>query len=212
MQLGVVTHYFYRVEYQHRGTQHVHCLFWTKDRPQADASAAEVEAFLDKYVTCRMPDAKTEPELYAAVKNNQMHWPTHSKTSRRRRKIKGRWTTEVCRFGFPRLVCRRTIFFVGDRTVKKMGCELRDRAYHLARKKEETMINDYSPGMVLTWDGNVDVQFIPEGIKNILSYTTGYTRKGEKAKRAEDKSITRMAMEGMKQSDLVWKIAYYMLE
>ncbi|CAB3396902.1 unnamed protein product [Caenorhabditis bovis] len=49
------SHYFYRVEYQHRGTQHVHCLFWTKERPSENAPPSEITEFLDKTLTARMP-------------------------------------------------------------------------------------------------------------------------------------------------------------
>uniref|UniRef100_A0A8R1EU63 ATP-dependent DNA helicase n=1 Tax=Caenorhabditis japonica TaxID=281687 RepID=A0A8R1EU63_CAEJA len=208
--LGVVTHYFYRVEYQHRGTQHVHCLFWTQDRPAADASAAEYEVYLNKYLTCRMPDEKNEPELCYLVKNCQMHWPTHSNTCRRRRKIRGRWTTDMCRFGFPREPRHRTIYYM-DPDAEKMP-KMRSRPYYLARTKEEEMVNDYNPAMLLLWDGNIDVQYIPEGVKHILNYITGYTLKGEKAKRSEEDALARLAMQRLPHNDILWKIGYQMLE
>ncbi|CAO4359779.1 unnamed protein product [Caenorhabditis nigoni] len=41
--LGNVIHYYLRTEYQHRGTEHVHALFWCSDAPRADSNP---EAFV----------------------------------------------------------------------------------------------------------------------------------------------------------------------
>ncbi|EFP06286.1 hypothetical protein CRE_06751 [Caenorhabditis remanei] len=49
--LGNVEHYYVRTEYQHRGLQHVHCLFWIKEKPGKDADAEEIGTFHDKYLT-----------------------------------------------------------------------------------------------------------------------------------------------------------------
>ena len=40
--LGNVVHHSFRLEYQMRGTQHVHGLLWVKDAPAPDASGQEV--------------------------------------------------------------------------------------------------------------------------------------------------------------------------
>ena len=46
----------YRVEFQQRGSPHVHCLFWVEDAPLIDRdSDEEVVQFIDKYVTCELP-------------------------------------------------------------------------------------------------------------------------------------------------------------
>ncbi|CAI2358280.1 unnamed protein product, partial [Caenorhabditis sp. 36 PRJEB53466] len=208
--LGIVTHWFYRVEYQHRGTQHVHCLFWTSDKPNVSASASEVEAYLDRHITCRIPDKETEQELYALVIANQLHWANHSSTCRRKRKIRGRWSTDLCRFNFPRQARQKTIFY-SDSTIKSMP-NSRARPYYLARTADESLVNDYSPGLLLRWGGNIDTQFIPDGVRDMLNYVTGYTTKGEKAKRANDKTMSNLAMQNLRASKIVWNVGMTMLE
>ena len=41
--LGNIIHWFCRIEYQHRGTQHAHIVLWAKDAPKEDAPDEEVE-------------------------------------------------------------------------------------------------------------------------------------------------------------------------
>lgn len=44
------------------------------------------------------------------------------------------------------------------------------------------MINDYSPGVLLAWQSNVDVQFLWNGSSFAVDYTTSYASKSEKPK------------------------------
>lgn len=84
---GMVDH-FYRVEFQHRGSPHIHMLAWIKDAPQyGNASNEEVTTFVDNYVTCNKPSANVNHAV-----NLQSH--SHAKTCRKKRQ-------GVCRFGFP---------------------------------------------------------------------------------------------------------------
>lgn len=93
--LGTITHFFHRIEYQQRGTEHVHMLLWAKDAPGKDASDEEASklfylfiyfilfqklAFITKHVTARLPSKKKEPELYRIISQHQTHHKNHSKT------------------------------------------------------------------------------------------------------------------------------------
>lgn len=54
--IGKIKDDFYRVEFQQRGSPHVHCLFWIEDAPLLDKNTdEEVVQFIDKYVTCELP-------------------------------------------------------------------------------------------------------------------------------------------------------------
>ncbi|PIC39315.1 hypothetical protein B9Z55_011042 [Caenorhabditis nigoni] len=100
--LATVTHFFYHVEYQHRGTQHVNCV----DRP--------VEDFIVAHLTARIPNETEEERLYKVVVQNQMHWKKHSMTCQRMVKIRGRFTTTRCRrYSIPG-VTRASEFLVND--------------------------------------------------------------------------------------------------
>lgn len=56
MPIGEIADYFYRIEFQQRGSPHIHGLFWVKDAPQYEKSPNEgIVTFVDKYVTCQKP-------------------------------------------------------------------------------------------------------------------------------------------------------------
>ncbi|KAL4000687.1 metastasis-associated protein MTA [Sarotherodon galilaeus] len=55
--IGEVEDYFYRVEFQARGSPHIHLLVWVKDAPKFGSDLeGHVYKFIDKYITCKMPD------------------------------------------------------------------------------------------------------------------------------------------------------------
>ncbi|XP_070191701.1 uncharacterized protein [Littorina saxatilis] len=87
--LGKVTDHFFRVEFQQRGSPHIHCMIWVEDAPKADTDSDEdVVAFLDKHLTCQRHE---EGELKDV---SSLHEHKHSKSCKKGGK-------HVCRFGFP---------------------------------------------------------------------------------------------------------------
>ena len=54
MPIGEIADYFYRIEFQQRGSPHIHGLFWVKDAQHYEKSPnEEIVTFGDKYVTCQ---------------------------------------------------------------------------------------------------------------------------------------------------------------
>ena len=54
--LGKIVDYGIRIEFQARGSPHAHCVIWVKDAPKYGIdSDEEVCAFIDKYITCAIP-------------------------------------------------------------------------------------------------------------------------------------------------------------
>ncbi|XP_077976185.1 uncharacterized protein LOC120334975 [Styela clava] len=99
--LGEVEDYFFRVEFQQRGSPHIHCLLWVKDSPKYGVNSnTEVEAYIDKHVTCQIPQEHEDKELFDIVNSVQQHSKSHTKSCRK----KG----TVCRYGFPRPPSSRT--------------------------------------------------------------------------------------------------------
>ena len=87
--IGEMTDDFYRTEFQHRGSPHIHMLIWIKDAPKYNESPIEdVISFIDKYVSC----SEDVPEDMKDLVKLQVH--RHSKTCRKKGKA-------ICRFGFP---------------------------------------------------------------------------------------------------------------
>ncbi|XP_062598648.1 uncharacterized protein LOC134260084 [Saccostrea cucullata] len=88
--LGVVTDVFRRVEFQNRGSPHIHMLVWTSDAPKhKENSNEEIEAYVDKYVTCGLHENDSQMKRLVEL---QVH--KHSKTCKKGGK-------SVCIFGFP---------------------------------------------------------------------------------------------------------------
>ena len=90
--IGKIVTYALRVEFQMRGSPHLHALVWTSDCPKlTQVAKQDYNDFIDTYVQAHLPDIKTDPELYELVATYQKH--SHSKTCRKYRNI-------PCRFNF----------------------------------------------------------------------------------------------------------------
>ena len=88
--IGHVAEYVIRIEFQARGSPHAHTLFWIKDSPKLGYSQEDnVKLFIDKYVSCSLPD--TDEELRILVESLQVHH--HSQSCRRK---------TGCRFNYPK--------------------------------------------------------------------------------------------------------------
>ena len=53
--LGKVFNYFYRIEFQQRGSPHAHCVLWIENEPNPNSSHKEICNFVEKHVTCSLP-------------------------------------------------------------------------------------------------------------------------------------------------------------
>ncbi|XP_048514971.1 uncharacterized protein LOC125501890 [Athalia rosae] len=179
--IGEVTHFFWRREYQGRGTQHFHLMIWIKDAPIFGTSSnQEVANFILKYGTCRMPSKNVSPNLHRRVNTHQRH--THNSYCLRSKANKNGKIGKVCRFGFSRpitniFVMREVaISIAGRRTLKS-----KSRLYNLPRSEKEANINDYNPAILTAWEGNMDIQFIGEKSTLLNRCVTKYVAKPEKS-------------------------------
>ncbi|KAL1261372.1 hypothetical protein QQF64_006637 [Cirrhinus molitorella] len=99
--IGEVEDYFYRVEFQARGSPHIHLLAWIKGAPEFENQSDQVVCdFIDRYISCQLPDPTTDPELHKIVTEVQLHSRKHSKSCK-----KG---NVLCRYGFPKLPTSET--------------------------------------------------------------------------------------------------------
>ena len=82
-----------RREFQYRGGEHPHGTLHVEGAPVFDKdSDQKVVKFIDKYITCAIPDKKEYPELHKLVTTVQTHG--HTQTCKKKKGIK-------CRFNFP---------------------------------------------------------------------------------------------------------------
>ena len=84
-----VTDYVYRVEFQHRGSPHIHMLIWTRNAPEYGQNKEdEILQFNDLYVSCSI-DVPDHEKQYVDLQRHR-----HSRSCRKKGKA-------ICRFGFP---------------------------------------------------------------------------------------------------------------
>ena len=80
-------------EFQNRGTDHTHASIHIVDAPKIDGNEdSEVVEFIDKYITCALPDATKYPEMSSLIKKVKTHHLTA--TCRKQKGV-------ACRFNAP---------------------------------------------------------------------------------------------------------------
>ena len=97
--IGEVIDWFYRVEWQARGSPHIHCLFWVKDAPVLGRHSDQAVCdFVDQYILCQA--SQEDLHLHEKVTRYQTHSKRHTKSCK-----KG---NRPCRFNFPKPVAKET--------------------------------------------------------------------------------------------------------
>ena len=96
---GQLKDFWYRIEFQHRGSPHLHCLLWIADVPQYGVSdTADVTKYTDGIISCQRTWHNEELDNLVELQVHQ-HTRTCKKQFRK---------TTVCRFGFPKYPMRDT--------------------------------------------------------------------------------------------------------
>ncbi|CAC5377900.1 unnamed protein product [Mytilus coruscus] len=128
--LGEVSHYFYRIEFQQRGSPHWHGVIWIKDAPNPEESSlVSIETFIDKYIHSTLPSQEDDKELYDLVNFLQRH--THTSTCTK--------TGKMCRFNYPKPVTSKTVFArpsKSDKNPAEQSVKFKLAASILTRVKE----------------------------------------------------------------------------
>jgi len=123
---------YWRVEFQQKGSPHIHDMFWLKDASEVDFTNEEsmysVIAFIDQVVTVDVTNTDLAPYV-----ENQKHKLGHSCL----KKVRGQ---SVCRFGIPYPSIPQTEM--------------------LKPLPEETQINAYNKHILSMQRANMDIQFI----------------------------------------------------
>ena len=135
--VGKIRDWFYRVEYQQRGSPHVHMLIWLEDAPVFGVDKDEdVSSYIDKIITCRKPNDDT---TLLNLVNRQMH--RHSHTCRKRGK-------SVCRFNYPQPPMRSTQILHPLENVSEADVKILKDLWKDIKKE----LNDLKEGVDITFD------------------------------------------------------------
>ncbi|GIY24095.1 helitron_like_N domain-containing protein [Caerostris darwini] len=151
---GKVTDHWWRIEFQNRGSPHLHMVVWIENHSEFDTE--EGKLLLDRNCCCKIPTEEEDPELYELVKKCQIH--RHTQTC-----IKN--TSVRCRFNFPRQECDETriVSHSSDDFLRNGG-----RICLLKRRKEDAWVNNFHPQLLRLWTGNMDIQ--PCGSNEAIAY------------------------------------------
>ena len=99
--LGKVKYHAIRVEFQVRGSPHIHSFLWIVNAPiLSKDNVVEYTQFIDSVVKAFVPDIHENPELFDLVTTYQVH--SHSKSCRK-------YKNEKCRYHFGKFFTERTI-------------------------------------------------------------------------------------------------------
>ena len=222
--IGKVLDYFYRVEFQQRGSPHIHMLVWVENAPTLETkSEEEIIEFVDQYLTCSSDNEKT-----ANLVNLQSH--KHSRTCRKKGK-------PICRFGFPLPPLPKTMLLYPleeniDKYKKKnvelqksmneckededmpfeeflekiakmnfedyiccIRSSLKAPKVFLKRKMKEMRINPFNENKLLAWKANLDIQIVLEPY-GCASYIVGYISKSQRGMSAQLDAAAKEARRG----------------
>ena len=99
--LGKVNYYAIRVEFQLRGSPHIHSFIWVINAPKLSKETKhEYIIFIDKIIKASIPDPIRQPKLHKMVRTFQLH--SHSKSCRKYKNV-------PCRYSFGKFFTDRTI-------------------------------------------------------------------------------------------------------
>ena len=222
--IGKLLDYFNRVEFQQRGSPHIHMLVLIENAPTLEKnSEREIVQFVDKYLTCNTDNEKT-----ANLVGLQSH--KHSRTCRKKGK-------PICRFGFPLPPLPRTMLLYPleedvdkykkkntellkamneykdnvdmtfeeflenfakmdfDDYIKCIRSSLKAPKVFLKRKTKDMRINLFNEGILCAWKANLDIQIVLEPY-GCASYIVGYISKSQRGMGAQLDAAAKEARKG----------------
>ncbi|MCG8076810.1 MAG: AAA family ATPase [Candidatus Thiodiazotropha taylori] len=222
--VGKITDFFYRVEFQQRGSPHIHMLVWIENSPKFEKNSdEEIVKFVDQYLTCSI-----EHDDISDLVDLQMH--KHSKSCRK----KG---NAICRFGFPLPPLPRTMLLHPlqeevdeykrkytelqktmneykdnseitfdeflenivkmnfDDYIKCIKSSLNTAKVFLKRKPKEMRVNLFNKQILYAWKANLDIQIILEPY-GCATYVVGYISKSQRGMSAQLDAAAKEARKG----------------
>ncbi|XP_050294306.1 uncharacterized protein LOC126734651 [Anthonomus grandis grandis] len=111
-----IEHHYYRIEFQHRGSPHVHGLLWLSNAPkfqETPESFKECAEFANRYITCNS-DLESVRDI---IQFNTHH---HSKSCQK--EVRGH---KVCRYGIPFLPMDKSVILTPIKIDKTKEADLR---------------------------------------------------------------------------------------
>ena len=136
--IGKVLDYFYRVEFQQRGSPHIHMLVWIQNAPTLETnSEEEIVQFVDQYLTCNTDNEKQQ--ILLAYKVTNILEPAEKRGK------------PICRFGFPLPPLPRTmLLYPLEEEVEKYKKKNTELQKAMNEYKDEYCYKQYSQFILVT--------------------------------------------------------------
>ena len=90
----------------------------------------------------------------------------------------------VCNFAFPQQVCESASLIDMESTL-----ESHKRIYQLTRNNRDTSVNEYNPLLLLSWQANMDIQFVSESSLALAHYVVDTSPRQCGQEVGENKSV-----------------------
>lgn len=147
--LGWITEYFARIQFQNKGSPHIHMFLWIEGvsaKVIDDSTTHDALVYINKTISSNIPNHFFDAELHALVCRLQTH--NHNDHCSKQRK--------KCRFGFPSQVSAYT------RLLRNMfiSSKSHGRFYLTQQTSDSVFINDYNSVVLRHWRANTDIQYI----------------------------------------------------
>ncbi|KAK3911536.1 ATP-dependent DNA helicase [Frankliniella fusca] len=185
-----VSDYWYRIEYQHRGSPHVHGLFWLEGAPKnverllngSEEEKLFVKTYFQGLISAINPNSNVdmpekhpcevrygevqdfETDISQLLKKVQRHTRCSPGYCLRLNKQK----ETVCRFRFPFDITEAAELILNEKSGN----------YDFVPERNDPLLNKYNPFIIATWRANMDICPILHK-SAVIDYITKYVSKSE---------------------------------
>ena len=136
--LGKIADWFYRVEFQQRGSPHIHMLLWIEGAPKfGEDSDEKVCSFVDKIISCSKPASSSELSELVSPQEHK-----HSFTCKKK-------FQKQCRFNFPQPPMKNTQILYPLSDSEEISALNQHKA---TRKKIKEQLNDMKEGEDISFE------------------------------------------------------------
>ena len=156
--LRVIVDYFARIEYQNRGSPHLHIFLLVDNAPTLfHCSASEITKYIDSVISTTLPSKESDPILHSLVQRLQIH--RHTNSCKR---------GNTYRFGFPKSPTTQTKLLSNVNITTSRG-----HFYETERSSNDIFVNAYNPILLKRWRANMDIQMV-SGVHGLAYYVCSY--------------------------------------
>ena len=159
--LGKTKYYALRIEFQERGSPHVHSFIWIFNAPNIQDEEAYIQ-FVESTINAQLPDFNDQPELFHLVKTYQIH--AHSRTC-------WKYKQNECRFSYGRFFSSKTIIAkpIEPYLSNEEKIALLEWRKELLKKVKDYIDNNLNPEKINVIDPGKENYVQPLTIKAILN-------------------------------------------